>query len=233
MCPGKMSGKTFYTHLRKSGVIATPDEAEMIVEAYQQFYPEMEFHFSKRRDGFTTLQEIEGRKKKNVAIEDELDEYEEEDLFDHEGNMLEKSNRQIKLYTETSITGLKKARGTINATCNWGFQPLAAVANKVSMWWIFYSEWYRVHIEKKEPRFRISTFIHDEFGVEVDPKYLQEVAKEMDYLMCKGAGIFIKDVLLKTEATAMRRWSKKAESVYDSDGNLVPYEDAVALGLIK
>lgn len=57
-------------------------------------------------------------------------------------------------------------------------------------------------------------FIHDEFALECpdDPEIVNEAALELTALMAREARLYLPDIDIRSEATAMRRWSKSAES---------------------
>jgi hypothetical protein len=69
-------------------------------------------------------------------------------------------------------------------------------------------------------------FVHDEVIIELelsDPE-LQQRIKRVQELMVSGMKIACPDVDIKTESVLMLRWDKKAESVHDSDGNLLVWK---------
>lgn len=69
----------------------------------------------------------------------------------------------------------------------------------------------------------------DELGFEVDEDALDEVAKRNGDLMVAGVKSVMPGVFVKTEATAMTRWSKakEVEPTFDEQGRLIPVEIAV------
>lgn len=224
--PGKMSAKTLYKHLRKSGVKCTYEDAELYLMMWVALYTEMQFHFNCQKDGTIKESELNGNKaKSNIYNEDEEDEEENEILLDASGNVLAAEDRTIQLYTRTNILGMVKAKGSANACCNFDFQPVAAVANKIALWRLYYDEWYRAKNLNTIPRYFMCNFIHDEVLAEVPEELIDEVANHIHDTMLAGAKQIFKDVYLEAEASVMRRWSKAAEPAFDKDGKYIPYED--------
>jgi DNA polymerase-1 len=86
-------------------------------------------------------------------------------------------------------------------------------------------------VDQASPLFnaRIVAFIHDEFIAEVDDApSAHDAAHELARLMVEGANVYLPDVpipLSKMEPLLMRRWSKKAEPRFSTEGGrLVPWE---------
>lgn len=73
---------------------------------------------------------------------------------------------------------------------------------------------------------KILAFIHDEFLLEVPEKEnTSELVKEAQKIMEESFTVVAcKDVGIKTEASLMRRWDKKAEPVFNSKGDLIVWE---------
>jgi uncharacterized Zn ribbon protein len=212
--------------LRKNGVQCTPEEAALCLDMWIALYTEMDYHFQCQQDGTIKESELNANKSKSRSSADE-DEDEEEDeiLFDAEGNILDAADRVIKLYTKTNILGMVKARGSANACCNFDFQPVAAVANKIAGWRLFYDEWKRSRELQVPVRYKLIQFIHDEYGTECKEELANEVACHLHDTMLAGARQIFKDVYLEAEASVMRRWSKAAEPAFDKNGKYIPYED--------
>jgi DNA polymerase I-like protein with 3'-5' exonuclease and polymerase domains len=221
--PGKMSAPTLYTHLRKHGVQCTKEDAEMYLRNWVGLYPEMQCHFQCQKDG--TIKESQLTNNKTLSADDEEDIEENEILYDANGNILEAEDRTIQLYTRTNILGMVKARGSANACCNFDFQPVAAVANKIAGWELFYREWQRSRQLNVPERYKLIQFIHDEYGAECPEELADEVARHMHDTMLYGARKIFTDVYLEAEASVMRRWSKAAEPAFDKNGKYIPYED--------
>lgn len=69
-------------------------------------------------------------------------------------------------------------------------------------------------------------FVHDEIVGEVrDDELASERAKEIARIMVLSMKEITPDVKPKAEPALMRRWNKAAEPVYDSEGNLVVWEE--------
>jgi DNA polymerase I-like protein with 3'-5' exonuclease and polymerase domains len=222
--PGKMSAPTLYKHLRKNGIKCTPEDAELYLNMWISLYTEMEYHFQSQKDGTIKESELQATKGQSATADDD-DEEEDEVLFDADGKALGEADRTIQLYTRTNILGMTKARGSANACCNFDFQPVAAVANKIALWNLFYDEWKRVKETNAEVRYRLTNFIHDEVLTEVDEEIADEIARHIQKVMVDSARQIFKDVYLEAEASVMRRWSKAAEPAFDKNGKYIPYED--------
>jgi DNA polymerase I-like protein with 3'-5' exonuclease and polymerase domains len=222
--PGKMSTPTLYKHMRKNGVQITLEESDIARTDWVSLYTEMNNHFTNQKDG--TIKESELKRNKTSVDDDEGDE-EEDDviLFDAQGNPLAEKDRTVQLYRCTNILGMVKARGSANACCNFDFQPVAAVANKIALWNLFYGEWKRAKDTGTAVRYKMCNFIHDEVIVEAPEPLMDEVARHLQEVMVTSAKQVFKDVYLEAEASVMRRWSKAAEPAFDKNGKYIPYED--------
>ena len=68
-------------------------------------------------------------------------------------------------------------------------------------------------------------FIHDEILWECpDDKFINDRVAYVDKIMVEEMEKITPDVKARTESTAMRRWYKEAEAVYDDKGKLIPWE---------
>jgi hypothetical protein len=110
--------------------------------------------------------------------------------------------------------------------CNTPVQGLGIDCASEAGWLIAKAQ----YVERCSPLFNTRTvvFAHDEFLLEVpDDHRAHDAAYELARLMVVGANKYLADVpipLTKMEPTLMRRWSKKAEPRFDSNGRLVPWE---------
>jgi DNA polymerase-1 len=124
--------------------------------------------------------------------------------------------------TETLFTKRVRGNATYCATANNGFQALGADCAKHAAWLLAKA----CYVDQGSPLFnsRVVAFIHDEFIVETDDgPGMHEAAYELARLMGEGANAYLPDVpipIAKIEPTAMRRWSKKAETKLDAAGRL-------------
>jgi len=68
-------------------------------------------------------------------------------------------------------------------------------------------------------------FVHDEIIWECpDDKFVNDRVAYVDKIMVDEMEKVTPDVKARTESTAMRRWYKEAETVYDDNGNLIAWE---------
>lgn len=218
-----MQAKTFYVNIRNAGFNMTLEEVQQLIEDWYSFYPEIrEFH-NLQEDGCVSARTFDNEGKdegEEDDVEDELDDFDVdpvEILRDAEGNPLEDPDRMVKLFRTVNAVGMVKARGTKCAVANFNFQSYAAAANKVAMWWVYYAEWLRSRQLGVPPRFKIVCFIHDELIFEIAQEAAAEVAKTNGDLMVKGVKSLMPGVNIKTEATAMTRWTKDEDSDYIVD----------------
>lgn len=66
-------------------------------------------------------------------------------------------------------------------------------------------------------------FVHDEIGIECPEDQMIEAAKELEITMMKAMDEVCPHVPSRATAIITRRWSKKAETVYDKEGNVIPW----------
>jgi DNA polymerase-1 len=148
--------------------------------------------------------------------------------------MNEETNRAT---VETLFTKRIRGNATYCASCNNGFQALGADCAKRAGWLIAWAEyvgtpsaaWAAKHPALVSPLFngRTVAFVHDEYIAEVDDdERAHDAAYELAQLMVEGANEYLPNVpipMSKMEPTLMRRWSKNAVQVFDSNGRLVPW----------
>jgi hypothetical protein len=68
-------------------------------------------------------------------------------------------------------------------------------------------------------------FIHDEILWECpDDEYVDARVEIVDRIMVECMEIITPNVTARTESSAMRRWYKQAEPVYNEGGGLIPWE---------
>lgn len=110
-------------------------------------------------------------------------------------------------------TGRLRAAAEPNEQRNTVFQGLAADGAKLALW--------RLH----RAGFRVVNFVHDEFLIEVpaDCDLTKEAAKIRKH-MIQGMQEVMPGMRIEVKIAAMRRWSPRAEAVYDSDGQLQIWE---------
>lgn len=121
----------------------------------------------------------------------------------------------------------KRIRGgtTYCATCNTPFQGLGADCAKNAMWLVAKAQ----YVQPESPLYNTRTvaFVHDEIILEVDDnERAHDAAYELARLMAEAANVFLPDVpipLSKLKPLLMRRWSKNAKPVHDTNGRLIPW----------
>ena len=167
---GGMQARTFYINVRNAGFDMTLEEVAQMIEDWYSFYPEVKQMLDLRLDGYVPASTFDKTKSNTEEEDDDLVEEEEieyadngprELLRDVNGEILDDPDRMVKLFKTVNALGMVKARGTKCAVANFNFQSYAAAANKIAMWWVFYSEWERAKREKNAVRFKIVNFIHE------------------------------------------------------------------------
>lgn len=119
----------------------------------------------------------------------------------------------------------KRVRGGLNGPrgANTLFQGLAADGAKRALWKIT----RECYLDKTSPLYgsRLLTFAHDETLMEHREDVAHEAAMRQAQLMEEGMREVVPDVkIAKIEPALMRRWYKDAESRFDSNGRLIPWE---------
>jgi hypothetical protein len=129
-----------------------------------------------------------------------------------------------------TITQFKscRIRGLIPFTvaANTFFQGLGADATKAALFAI-QKECY---VDEGSPLFgcRMVNYVHDEFVLEVSEglQASNASATHLVKVMCEEAAKWLPDVPPRAEVALMKHWSKKAKSVRNKDGLLIPWEMA-------
>lgn len=108
--------------------------------------------------------------------------------------------------------------------CNNGFQALGADCAKEAAWRICRAQ----YVEPESPLYntRTAAFVHDEFVCECREEVLHEAGYELARVMREGANVYLPDVPIpasKMKPVGMRRWSKKATTILDASGRLIPW----------
>lgn len=143
------------------------------------------------------------------------------DYFKVINGMLDAGEATILQYRSLRVRG--GARYT--AACNTFFQAPVADGAKIALFYVA-RECYAV---PESPLYgcRPVLFLHDEIILEVPEERLDAAAKRLALLMEGALGIILPDVPVRTSVSAMRRWYKDAEAVYDAAGRLIPWESKV------
>lgn len=125
---------------------------------------------------------------------------------------------------------------SFTAACNSYFQGLGADATKHAGFFVSQA----CYKEKRSPLFgsRIANYVYDEFILETPERRqgntwpeAQAAAFELSRILRERANEFIPDVPFAApdpEPLLMRLWSKDAEALFDTAGNMVPWEPALA-----
>ena len=110
--------------------------------------------------------------------------------------------------------------------CNSFFQGLAADGAKAAMWAVAKGQ----YADPSSPLYgsRTVNFIHDELLVEVPEARAAECAHELQRVMVEAFNPWVPDYPVTAGVALMHRWSKDAEPVYNSDGELIPWTEAMA-----
>lgn len=146
--------------------------------------------------------------------------------FDYIRSLGPKFPERFTAQVETFLTKRYRGGVTFCAGCNNGFQGLGADCAKHAAWLIAKAQ----YVEPNSPLFNSRTvaFVHDEFVGETDDNsHAHDAASALADCMVAGANAFLPDVQIprkKVKPLLMRRWSKKAKPVHDSQGRLVPWE---------
>jgi DNA polymerase I-like protein with 3'-5' exonuclease and polymerase domains len=163
-----------------------------------------------------TVEEAQALKKRWLAARPEMPKY-----FQHFSRLLlDKEHFTLKQFR------VERWRGKVGYCdgCNGGFQALTADGAKAALFEVSRA----CYAVPSSPLYgsRPIGFIHDEILTEVPAERLHEAALEKGRIMREQFDRFVPDVPSRTEATAMLRWSKNAEAVYDERGRLVPWVPA-------
>lgn len=122
----------------------------------------------------------------------------------------------------------ERIRGLIPFTvaANTFFQGLGADATKAALF-VIQKECY---VDESSPLFgcRMVNYLHDSYMIEVpeELKAADAAATRLVKAMCDEAGKWLPDVPPRAEVALMKHWSKKAKSVRNKDGLLIPWEKA-------
>jgi DNA polymerase I-like protein with 3'-5' exonuclease and polymerase domains len=112
--------------------------------------------------------------------------------------------------------------------CNTFFQGLTADYAKTALWaaWkesLLGVRWFNKDIKSPMKGVRIWLLLHDELIVEGPEDTSAEWGDRLRNLMVEVASMYTPDVPQIAEVALSRIWSKKAEEIRDSKGNLLPW----------
>lgn len=132
---------------------------------------------------------------------------------------------------ETLFTERMRGQATYCATANNGFQALGSDCAKNAVWRVTEAQ----YVLNGHPLYnsRMVAFVHDEIIAEVRaiPEVAHKAAYALGHMMADGANEFLPDVPIshdKMVPVLMKRWNKKAETVFDANGLLTPWDLAMA-----
>lgn len=134
-------------------------------------------------------------------------------------------------------TTIVRRGATLPASANTGFQGLGAVVEAMVGWAItreMYCPATRTisvggrTITTRGPlaHCRQWNFVHDEHLLESPIAMVTDVGNRLEEIMATVPQSKLPDVMLKSEAVAMARWSKRAESERDAEGRLLIWDEA-------
>lgn len=123
-------------------------------------------------------------------------------------------------------SGRLRAGCTFCSGANTWFQGLAADGAKAAL----YALYKACYLDEESVLYgvRMWAFIHDEVMFEGPEETAHLWAPEAARIMVEAMTKYIPDVPSKAEPALMRRWSKKAKTVYDENNKLVPWEPKAA-----
>jgi DNA polymerase-1 len=196
--PGGMGIDTFVTMARNSyGVILTHDEAKELKDIWLETYPEMENYFAWIRE--------ESVDPNNVGTDDD--------------------GEPTKLYSYISPLGMYRAGATYCAAANGASLQTPTAEGAKSGVFKIARACYDPTMESVLYDSRPVAFIHDENIAEIrEDENMQERAYEIAKIMVESMQKVMPDVKIGAEPALMRRWDKRAEPVFDDQGNLQVWE---------
>ncbi len=128
---------------------------------------------------------------------------------------------------ETTMVGLVSdmVRGGVGYSdwCNGNFQEPAAYGATSGVWKIV-RECYDERLATPLLGSRMTAFIHDEFQAEHPADRAHEAATRLADVARETMQECVPDVTIRIEPALMRKWWKRAETVRDEQGRLVPWE---------
>jgi hypothetical protein len=118
-----------------------------------------------------------------------------------------------------------RVRGGLGYTdmANGFFQGLAADGAKDALWHIV-CECYDETLRSPLLGSRVTGFVHDEYISEHPVDGMHESATRLGEIAVERMSLWTPDVSQEVEPALMMRWSKKAKTVRNEHGHLIPYE---------
>lgn len=124
----------------------------------------------------------------------------------------------------TPFASRQRGDARYTEACNNDIQGPAACAAKQAGWEIT----KKAYTQKTSALYgsRIVAFVHDEFIIETPEHKASAAALELSETMNEAAGRIIQKTPIKSEPVIMRYWDKRAEQVFNADGDLIAWEGA-------
>lgn len=138
--------------------------------------------------------------------------------LDNSKRFMDSGQKQVRYYKSNRYRGDL----TFTELSNGYFQALAADAAKAAGFLIAHA----CYADASSVLYgaRPVLFVHDEYLLEItDDDLAHEKAMELARLMVVGASPFLPDITPVVEPLLSRKWSKKAKTVKDQNGRLVPW----------
>jgi len=163
-----------------------------------------------RRDWFAAFPEMERHMKPMEGATPQL--ADDQAPADDEDSAEEAEEARRRRYMACTLTGRWRRGCSFGSALNFVFQGLAADGAKAALWALY------------RKGFRIVNFIHDEVILEVPLDRLDELTAQAESIMIAEMRKFVPGVAIRTEATAMLRWTKKVKTRKDAQGRLIPWQ---------
>lgn len=134
-----------------------------------------------------------------------------------------RKQREVQVTTIRQFVS-NRMRGNITYTvvCNGFFQGLAADLAKAAG--------FRLCMECETGElqgWKPWNFVHDEYILEGPEEDGDRAAQVVKRIMEEEGQKWVPDIPIVAEPALMRRWSKKAKTIYDAEGKMIPWEDVL------
>ena len=137
------------------------------------------------------------------------------DLLQHIQSRNTAANSPLRQLLKSSVntaTGRVRADVEFTQARNTPFQGLAADGCKQALW------------NLTKAGYRVIAFVHDEFVIEIpESDHYTEVVADINRICCESMAQFVPGIPVTCEYAVSRRWSKKAEAVYDDSNRLLEW----------
>lgn len=205
-----MGVPVFYTNCRRQKVEVTKEECVTLREAWLATYPELNWYLNPAQDGKTHKDVFKKAKQESADAAEADDTAVDTDIAETVDN-----SDLVQLYCAYNTQGMRKAKSSYSAACNYPFQSLASCVSKRALWLVF--------LDSQEKGYKIVDFIHDELLIEVDVDRVDEIGRQVEKLMVQAANDIMPGMFIRAEPAAMLRWCKDAEPAFDENGKLIPW----------